>query len=108
MDTNVFPLPFSVHLIFVAVAVIFFIVQFVRLRYKYQIVMAVAVAMTMLVYLNDSRLWFYGTGLVEFGLIVFALVISIVEKKKRCAVEGETGVEFPSMPVENVAETGEE
>lgn len=42
MNGNIFPLPFSAHLIFAVVAFVFFLIQFIRVRYKYQLVMAVA------------------------------------------------------------------
>lgn len=83
MSGNIFPLPFSTHLVFVAVAFVFFLIQFIRVRYKYQLVMAVAVAVTMLIYVKDSKMWFYSVGLIEFGLLLIALVAAIVEKKSR-------------------------
>ena len=93
MDGNIFPLPFSAHLIFAVVAFVFFLIQFIRVRYKYQLVMAVAVAMTMLIYLKDTKLWFYGIGILEFGLLIIALVAAISEKKRRRELEAEISSE---------------
>lgn len=92
MSGNVFPLPFSTHLIFVAVAFVFFLIQFIRTRYKYELVMAAAVAVTMLIYAKDSKMWFYGVGILEFGLLVIALVAAIAEKRSRKELAEETGV----------------
>lgn len=89
MNGNIFPLPFSVHLVFVIVAFVFFLIQFIRTRYKYQLVMAVAVAMTMLLYVKETKLWFYGIGILEFGLLIIALVAAIAEKKRRKELEAE-------------------
>lgn len=89
MNGNVFPLPFATHLIFTVIAAVFFLVQFARLRYKYQIVMAAAVVSTLLIYANDSKTWFYGMGILELGLLLLALVLSIVEKRSRKALESE-------------------
>lgn len=86
MDNNIFPLPFPAHVIFVAVAVLFFAIQFIRLKYKYELIMAAAVVCTMLIYVKDSRMWFYSAGILEFGLILTALVVSIVEKRGRKAL----------------------
>ncbi len=93
MSTNIFPLPFSTHLIFVAVAFVFFLIQFIRTKYKYEIIMAAAVAVTMLIYAKDTKMWFYSIGILEFGLIILALVFSIVEKRSRKELAEETGVE---------------
>lgn len=82
MNTNNFPLSFEAHLVFVAVAFIFFIIQFVRLRKKYQLIMAIAVAMTMLIYVKDTKMWFYGIGILEIGLLILALIAAIVGKPK--------------------------
>lgn len=83
MDSNIFPLPFTTHIVFAAVAFLFFIVQFVRTKYKYEPVMAMAVAATMLIYLKDNKMWIYGIGILEFGLLIIALVLSVAEKKSR-------------------------
>ena len=91
MNGNIFPLPFSAHLIFAVVAFVFFLIQFIRVRYKYQLVMAVAV--TMLIYLKDTKLWFYGIGILEFGLLIIALVAAISEKKRRRELEAEISSE---------------
>lgn len=81
MSGNVFPLPFSTHLIFVAVAFLFFMIQFVRMRKKYQIILAIAVALTMLIYMKDTKMWFYGLGIMEFGLLIIAFATSFLDKK---------------------------
>lgn len=83
MNGNIFPLPFSTHLIFVAIAFVFFLIQFVRTKYKYQLIMAIAVALTMLIYVKDSKMWFYSIGILEFGLLIIAFVAAIAEKRSR-------------------------
>ncbi len=83
MSSNVFPLPFTTHIIFAAVAFLFFIVQFIRTKYKYEPVMAMAVASTMLIYIKDSRMWICSVGILELGLLLISLVLSIAEKRSR-------------------------
>ncbi len=87
MNSSIFPLPLTSHIIFVVIAVVFFIIQFIRLKNKYQIVMAAVAAVTMLIYVNDSKVWFYGVGILELGLLVLALILSIVEKKSKKETE---------------------
>lgn len=93
MDNTIFPLPFSVHLVFVVVAFAFFMVQFVRTRYKYEVILAAAVAVTMLIYAKDTRMWFYSVGLIEFGLLLIALVAAIVEKRAEASCAENDGGE---------------
>lgn len=90
MSSNVFPLPLSAHIVFVVIAFLFFIIQFVRTKYKYELVLAAAVVCTMLIYTNDSKTLFFGAGMIELGLILIALVLAIVEKHNRKVLaEGE-------------------
>lgn len=98
MSGNVFPLPFTSHLIFVAVAFLFFMIQFVRMRKKYQIILAIAVALTMLIYMKDTKMWFYGLGIMEFGLLIIAFVTSLLDKN----------VEKNEVPAEGAVEETEE
>lgn len=92
MENNVFPLPLTAHIIFVAVAFVFFVIQFIRVKYKYQLVMAAAAVLTTLVYVNTSRTWFYAVGFLEFGLLIIAFVASIVEKHMRKVSSAQTGI----------------
>lgn len=94
MSSNVFPLPLSAHIVFVVIAFLFFVIQFVRTKYKYELFMAAAVACTMLIYTNDSKTLFFGIGMLELGLILISFVLAIVEKHNRKALaEGEAKAE---------------
>lgn len=109
MDSSIFPLPFAAHMIFVAIAFTFFLIQFIRLRYKYQLILAVASTCSALIYFQNTKTWFYGVGLVEFGLLLLALVMAIVEKRSRKAREKKTDTETQESGEETVAdETGSE
>jgi len=74
MNTNIFPLPFSAHLIFSIFAFVIFMFQFIRVRRPYQLLMAAAVPATLLIYVNDSKAWFYGIGIAEAIFIIASLV----------------------------------
>ncbi|MDE5648993.1 MAG: hypothetical protein K2I33_03720 [Oscillospiraceae bacterium] len=89
MNNNIFPLPFSVHLVFSCIAFLFFIFQFTRVKRKYQLIMAVAVPATLLLYVNSSKTWFYILGIAEFILMIAALITAIIEKRKEKALTAE-------------------
>lgn len=82
MNNNIFPLPFSLHLIFVILAFALFIIQYVRVRRLYQIIIAVAVAASMLIYASTSKIWINAVGIIETVLLITALVSSIIDGRK--------------------------
>ncbi|MGN1480815.1 hypothetical protein [Porcipelethomonas sp.] len=92
MNNNIFPLPFSLHLIFVILAFALFIVQYVRVRRLYQIIIAVAVSASMLIYAGSSKAWITVVGIIEAVLLAAALVSSIADsrKAKKSAAENST------------------
>jgi hypothetical protein len=83
MDSNIFPLPFSMHLVFALIAFAVFMFQFWRLKRPYQIIMALAVPATLLLYISDSKAWFYTIGVIEAVLIVAAIVSAFICRKGR-------------------------
>lgn len=89
MNNNIFPLPFTAHLIFSCVAFLFFIFQYIRVKHKYQLIMAIAVPATLLLYVNSGKTWFYIIGLAELVLLLAALVTAIIEKRKEKALTAE-------------------
>lgn len=89
MNNNIFPLPFTVHLVFSCIAFLFFIFQFTRVKHKYQLIMAVAIPATLLLYVNSSKTWFYILGIAEFILMAGALITAIIEKRKEKASAAE-------------------
>ncbi len=80
MDASTFPVPFSYHLVFCIVAVIFFVIQFIRLKRPYQLVLAAAIAASLLIYVGDphNRTWFHIVGVIEVVLLLGAIVLSII------------------------------
>lgn len=99
MNNNIFPLPFWAHLVFVILAFALFMVQYVRVRKLYQILMAAAVVVSMLIYVNTSKLWIGIVGAVEAVLLAASLVSSIIQnhQAKAAATAGKS-----------IAETAEE
>lgn len=83
MTTNVFPLTFQSHIIFCVVAVAFFIFQYARLKCPYQLMTVFAVLATLVLYVNDSQILFYGVGIFELiMLIIIAISISKTRRKQ--------------------------
>ena len=93
MNNNIFPLPFTAHLVFSCIAFLFFIIQFARVKHKHQLIMAVAVPATLLLYVNSNKTWFYIIGFGELILLIAALITAIIEKRKEKALAAEQTVE---------------
>jgi glycerol-3-phosphate acyltransferase PlsY len=73
MDTisaGLFPISFNAHIIFTIVAVLFFVMQFIRQRQLYQILTAIAVPIPLILYKYTSITVFYSVGIIELILIV--------------------------------------
>ena len=79
MDTNLFPIGMEKHIVFVIIATIFFILQFIRTKRWYQLVMAAAFCISMMIYIAPkNKTFFYGIGITEAVLLFTALVLNIV------------------------------
>jgi len=84
MTTNVFPLTFQSHIIFCVIAVAFFIFQYVRLKHSYYIMTIFAILATLALYINDSRVLFYGIGVFEIVMLI-AIAVSAAKARRRQA-----------------------
>lgn len=84
MDANMFPMPFTYHLIFCLIAGLFFLVQFIRLRRPYQLLLAVGILASLLIYIGGSsnKIWFHTIGVFEVVILVGAIVLSIISRIK--------------------------
>ncbi|MDE5936641.1 MAG: hypothetical protein K2G83_04470 [Ruminococcus sp.] len=79
---NLFPFPFSLHLIFCIVGLIFFIYRFATDKKPFQLIMAAAIPFSLTLWISNSRTWFYVVGAIELVLILAAFVTSIVLRNK--------------------------
>ncbi len=116
MDTNLFPIGMEKHIVFVIIATIFFILQFIRTKRWYQLVMAAAFCISLLIYIDQkNKTFFYGIGITEAVLLFTALVLNIVqavrisreEKAKKAAEEAEkkaAGETEKKLPDEDAGE----
>lgn len=82
MNGNIYPLPFNTHLIFCIFSVAFFLFQYFRSGYKYQILMAFAIPATLLIYVSNNKIFFYGIGIFEL-IMLLSVAVSIANEKKR-------------------------
>ena len=80
---DMFPFPFSLHIAFVCVATIFFILRFSKHKQPFQLIFAAAIPLSLLIWLTSGhRTMYYALGIIEVLLIVAALVSSIVMSAK--------------------------
>ncbi len=92
-QTSLFPFPFSLHLIFCCISLIFFVYRFIREKSPYQIIMAVAIPFSLIIWLSESKTLFYMVGIVESVLLLSAFITSIVFKKKTTETSSENAEE---------------
>lgn len=79
---SLFPFPFSTHLIFCCISLVFFIFQFSRQKKPYQLIMGFAIPFSLVMWLSESRTLFYAVGITEAVLFIAALVTAIIFKEK--------------------------
>ena len=79
MDASTFPISFTYHLIFCLIAGAFFVVQFIR-----QLLLAVGIVASLLIYVGGehNKVWFHTVGIFELVLLLGAIVLSIIARKK--------------------------
>lgn len=94
---GLFPFPFGLHLGFCCIALVFFVLRFIKEKLPYQLIMAVAIPASLIIWISDSKTLFYGVGIAELVLIIAAFVTSIVFRKKETVFENaETAQETDS------------
>ena len=87
MTTSVFPLTFQSHIVFCIIAVAFFIFQYIRLKAPYQLMTVFAVLATLALYINDSKIVFYGVGIFELVMIIAITISMSITRKKQAQAE---------------------
>lgn len=83
LEINVFPISFEKHVGFCIIAAVFFLLQFIRTKRWYQLVLAAAIPLSLLIYVApDNEKYFYGVGILEGVLLLFALLLNIVQSRR--------------------------
>lgn len=79
---SLFPFPFSLHLIFTIICVVFFAFRFTTQKKPFQLIMCIAVVVSMGLWLSDSRAVYYCVGAMEAVLVLGAFVTSLIFRDK--------------------------
>ena len=97
MEKTLFPITMDKHIVFCAVAAVFFLLQVIRTKRIYQLILTIAVPLSLLIYIApENETLFYGVGIAEAVLLALAFILNIVqnardkkaEKLKQAAAEG--------------------
>jgi len=90
-QTNLFPFPFHVHLIFSMISTLFFFAMYNKYHKPYQLLMGFAVPISLVIWLSESKSLFYGVGIIELILLFASFLITIILKiKNKKAKQRET------------------
>ncbi|MDY4414672.1 MAG: hypothetical protein SPE43_09970 [Ruminococcus sp.] len=82
LQPNLFPFPFQHHLIFCCVALVFFVFLYMKYKKPHQLIMAIAIPFSLVLWISTSRVLFYAVGIIEVILLITALVLNIIHRKK--------------------------
>ncbi len=82
LQPNLFPFPFQHHLIFCCVALVFFGYLYMKYKKPHQLIMAVAIPFSLVLWISTNRVLFYAVGIIEVILLITALVLNIIHRKK--------------------------
>ncbi len=82
VQQNLFPFPFPHHLVFCCIALIFFGYMYMKYRKPHQLVMAIAIPFSLVIWVSTSRTLFYAVGIIEVLLLLTALILNIVYRKR--------------------------
>ena len=83
----IFPLPLSFHIGFVLISVILLILCYKKRRYAYELYMLIGIVSTLLVYIDESKLFFYLLGLEEVILFIMTVADMVKVSKANAAAE---------------------
>ena len=84
MDATTFPISLTYHIVFCAVAYIFFVIQYVRTKKSYQLLLAIGIPASLFIYIKpDNSSLFYTVGVFETIILIGALIFAIIERNRR-------------------------
>ncbi len=88
MEKTLFPITMDKHIVFCAVAAVFFLLQFIRTKRIYQLILAIAVPLSLLIYIApENETLFYGVGIGEAVLLALAFILNIVQNAREKKAE---------------------
>lgn len=104
MDSTLFPIKPEMHIIFALISLLVFGMQFIRYRKKYHLLLAIGIPCSLLPYLSDNKMLFYGVGIAEVVLLIAALVLAKTVDREPAALQTEAA----AVSVEEAAEPAAE
>ncbi len=78
----IFPLPMTLHIIFVALCVLFFMIMYFRKKYVYYMLLTITALSTFLIYLCPNGLPRRLLGLEELVLLVLSIIFMVKAHKQ--------------------------
>lgn len=91
LQPNLFPFPFPHHLVFCCIAMIFFGYLYMKYKKPHQLIMAIAIPFSLIIWISESRTLFYTMGIIEVILMILAIVVNIIHKKKHPEIYASNG-----------------
>lgn len=82
VQQNLFPFPFPHHLVFCCIALIFFGYMYMKYKRPHQLIMAIAIPLSLIIWVSTSKTLFYVVGIIEVLLLLAALVLNIIYRKR--------------------------
>ena len=80
---SIFPFGFTMHLSLVIISIIFFSYRFAVQKKPFQLIFAIAPPISLLLWVSENKTLFYTVGIIEFILILAALISTFVCKPKK-------------------------
>jgi hypothetical protein len=82
INAGLFPISFNAHIIFTIIAMLFFLMQFIRQKQVYQILTVIAVPIPLILYKYATTTVFYAVGIIELILVVAIGIMLFYTSKK--------------------------
>lgn len=98
-----FPLPLNIHIGFVILSVILLILCYMKRKHAYELYMLIGVASTMLIYVSESKPFFYILGLEE--IILFCLTVADMAKVSKANAAAEKAAEEAKKNIQEHEDT---
>ena len=98
-----FPLPLNIHIGFVILSVILLILCYKKRKHAYELYMLIGVASTMLIYVSESKPFFYILGLEE--IILFCLTVADMAKVSKANAAAEKAAEEAKKNIQDHEDT---
>ncbi|MGN0631356.1 MAG: hypothetical protein ACI4JN_08535 [Ruminococcus sp.] len=105
MNATTFPISLTWHVVFCALACIFFVVQYVRTKKSYQLILAIGIPASLIIYISpENTSLFISVGIFEVILLAGAVVFAFLERNRR-KQEKEDTTPLPEVEDDSIQES---